>query len=1075
MSKVAPPVLKGVFPRKRLFRRLDHARKQPAIWISGPPGCGKTTLVASYLQARKIPCLWYQVDEGDSDPATFFFYLGQAAKRASPRFRKPLPLLTPEYLQGLSIFTLRYFENLSDRLKIPSVLVFDNYQEIPSESTFHEIILNGLSRISEGMNVFLVSRSEPPLDLIRLRANRQMEMLRWEDLRLTPEESIGIIRLRAQEKQTKETVSLLHKAADGWAAGLVMMLESVEKKVIEPNALGRFTPNEIIDYFGNELFNKANAETREFFLETAFLPRMTMKMAEDLTGLPNARHILETLSRTHYFTEKRFHEEPIYQYHPLFKEFLLARAKDLFSIADLCLLQKKAASILEESGHIEDAVELFCRAEDWEGLTQIILNQAQRMIAQGRYRLLEEWLNRLPKESAENNPWLQYWTGESLLPFKPSLTQFYFESAFKKFKIEGDITGLFSAWVGIIESIGSAMENFKHFDQWISTLEGLLPLFQPFPSKEIKARVISAMFHALIYRQPHHPEIETWEERALASIEDHDTINPKILTLFRLAFYRLITGDFKKAEFYLHSLKQLAYSKGALPLPILRAKLVEVIYHRFTGSHQQCLKVASDALDLARHSGIHLFDHFLLTHTIGSALNVNDMETAEDLLEKMAPEKFKPWDAWSYHQMETWRGLLQGDLKQASFHIELAFKFSKDVGAPLSMISCHSGKANLMHRLGKEREAEEELGHVFHIADQMKSKLLIFCALLIEALFALDRGDEVSAESSLRKALSLGKEERYFYTGISQPSGLARVCAKALVTGIEVEYVQELIRRLNIIPERQPFHLENWPWPLKIFTLGRFELLKEERPIRFSRKVQQKPLAMLKALMAFGGEEVREDQIVDALWPESDGDMAHRSFETTLHRLRQLMGIHDAVIRKEGCLTLDRRYCWADTWAFQHLAEEVDAAWRKMPSELFLKEAVSITQKAINLYRGAFLPKETSEPWTDSFRERLRNKFLRCVEKLGQHFETSGEWERAAECYERGLEVDDLIEEFYQHLMICFQRLGQLTKALSVYKRCEKTISAGLGVTPSQKTEAIHRSLIMSRGIGEPENRSVKT
>ena len=127
-------------------------RKRPVIWVTGPPGCGKTTLVASYLDARKLPYLWYQVDAGDVDPATFFYYLAQAAKRAAPRKRKPLPLLTPEYLQGIPAFTQRYFENLYSRLKIPSVLVFDNCHEVPPGSQFHGVILNGLSNLPEGIN-----------------------------------------------------------------------------------------------------------------------------------------------------------------------------------------------------------------------------------------------------------------------------------------------------------------------------------------------------------------------------------------------------------------------------------------------------------------------------------------------------------------------------------------------------------------------------------------------------------------------------------------------------------------------------------------------------------------------------------------------------------------------------------------------------------------------------------------------------------------------------------------------------------------------------------------------------------
>jgi ATP/maltotriose-dependent transcriptional regulator MalT len=45
MGKVSRPILTGIYPRKRLFALLDRIRERPVIWVSGPPGCGKTTLV----------------------------------------------------------------------------------------------------------------------------------------------------------------------------------------------------------------------------------------------------------------------------------------------------------------------------------------------------------------------------------------------------------------------------------------------------------------------------------------------------------------------------------------------------------------------------------------------------------------------------------------------------------------------------------------------------------------------------------------------------------------------------------------------------------------------------------------------------------------------------------------------------------------------------------------------------------------------------------------------------------------------------------------------------------------------
>ncbi|MBI3814858.1 MAG: AAA family ATPase, partial [Nitrospinae bacterium] len=114
-AKITRPSIARVFPRKRLFRLIDNNRTGKAIWICGPPGAGKTTLIGSYIESRKLPCILYQVDEGDNDIPTFFHYLGIAAKEIDSRKRKPLPHLTPEYSLGINTFTRRYFEDFFSR------------------------------------------------------------------------------------------------------------------------------------------------------------------------------------------------------------------------------------------------------------------------------------------------------------------------------------------------------------------------------------------------------------------------------------------------------------------------------------------------------------------------------------------------------------------------------------------------------------------------------------------------------------------------------------------------------------------------------------------------------------------------------------------------------------------------------------------------------------------------------------------------------------------------------------------------------------------------------------------------
>jgi len=174
-----------------------------------------------------------------------------------------------------------------------------------------------------------------------------------------------------------------------------------------------------------------------------------------------------------------------------------------------------------------------------------------------------------------------------------------------------------------------------------------------------------------------------------------------------------------------------------------------------------------------------------------------------------------------------------------------------------------------------------------------------------------------------------------------------------------------------------------------------------------------------------------------------------------LHRLRKLIGYEQALQLREGRLSLDSRFCWVDAWAFETILEEGELYWQRGKFE----SALPTLEKSIQLYQGTFLTHEIEQPWMIPMRERLKNKYLRIIERLTRYFQESGRWDQALDYYHRGLEVDDLMEEFYRGLMLCYQSLGRRAEALSVYQRCRRILASSLGISPSPQTEELYRAL----------------
>jgi DNA-binding SARP family transcriptional activator len=833
-----------------------------------------------------------------------------------------------------------------------------------------------------------------------------------------------------------------------------------------PKKVGDATREGIIQYFGKEIFDRTSPETKDFLLRTAFLPQMTIGMAETLSGLPQTGSILAGLMRNNYFIDQRYLKEPVYQYHPLFRTFLRQQAKAHFSPEPFKDLTQRAVQMLETAGQIEEAFILAREAEDWEMMKRIILQNAQILQFQGRSELLREWLEGLPSDLIEQDEWLLFWQGAVLAYFDLILCRDLLERSYEKFKQKGDIIGMLLAWSIIVMIITNCLKDCDQLDYWIDELKiHIRDPFQEFPSPWIGARVSTSLFCALVQKQPGHPEIELWADRALSLTKDSQ-FNKDIrgALLFYLVLYEIFAGRFEKATLAVEMLRSFTQTLDDQSYLRVLGFMGEVMFFQAASLPEKCLKSVNEGLEFFQKTIREVEDiesNFLFFIAAQNSLNMNDIEKARQFINLFLTSMSKPGvgnramatrDQCFYYYTLAREELIRGTVDQAAIHGEEALRYALDTGAPSFIGSAYLLNAAILNHRGMDDKAREHLSQGLAISREIKSLFLEFNARLQQAFMAFKNREKNKGLRSLREALALGKEEKLLNTYIDCPADTAFLCQKALEEGIEVEYVQEIIRRRRLVPENPPVHLEHWPWPLKVTTLGQFVIYKDGQPLRFSRKAQKKPLELLQALIAAGVRGIRDEELADALWPEADGDAALQSLRTTLHRLRSLAGREDAVKVREGRVSLDDRLCWIDAWAFERLLGEADGCDSRA--------ALPLLEKAVGFYQGYFMGREMEEPWLMAAGERLRSKFLRGVEKLGSFWSKGGEWEKARECYRKGLEVDGLAEEFCQGAMVCCRNLDLKAEALSLYKSFEKRLKKELDIAPAAKTRGIRDSLV---------------
>jgi tetratricopeptide (TPR) repeat protein len=428
------------------------------------------------------------------------------------------------------------------------------------------------------------------------------------------------------------------------------------------------------------------------------------------------------------------------------------------------------------------------------------------------------------------------------------------------------------------------------------------------------------------------PPLPACAERLDALIDGESDVNVKLMAASSLLNYHNWKTHGERSATLVARIEVVLARPEITPLMAVWWRTHLSFWHYVGGRYAESARVAAEARTIAERYGLEAY-LFEIDHAEASALiNQGDLVAAKtrvDAMEKgLAPSRRMQWPYLHYLRSMLEQRL--GHAGAATQHAELSVQQARELELPMLQMP------HFLSRLGQAYAAERRFDAALDIIDEA-----IACASPFERRtfeqrresFLMERdleaGDEAAAVARLAPLLADYRARNLVLFMRQRPDLASRLLDLALSHDIETDYVRMLIERNGFTPPADASPA--WPFRLRIRLLGGFELERDGLPVTFSGKAQQRPLDLLKLLVALGGSNVDAVQLTAALWPDSDGAAAKTTFDSTLFRLRKLLEVENALVLAAGRLSLDRALVWTDVRA---LDAAIEAALAVVPAKV---------------------------------------------------------------------------------------------------------------------------------------------
>ena len=297
----------------------------------------------------------------------------------------------------------------------PIVLVLDDLHEVA------DVVREDLERLVRypppALRLVLVTRSDPPIGLGRLRLEGWLTEIRARDLAFTLDEAAALFDALDVPIAPAE-VATLWRRTEGWSAALCLAAMSVRAHPEPERFIEHFagTDATVSDYLLSEVLARQPADLREFLLRTSVVDTVCGELADALTGDSDGQRMLARLQHGGALLAALDEHGVWHRYHPLFAELLRAELRAQLG-GEVEELHGRAAVWLAAHGDRTAALRHVAAGRAWDLGAQLVIDHWVELLINGEMAALRPVLEAMPRERVVACPELSLAFGAAMLAF----------------------------------------------------------------------------------------------------------------------------------------------------------------------------------------------------------------------------------------------------------------------------------------------------------------------------------------------------------------------------------------------------------------------------------------------------------------------------------------------------------------------------------------------------------------------------------------------------------------------------------------------------------------------------------